>query len=170
MQNGIPSLFSDFYRQHHGWLKRFMSRHLSCQHTAEDLTQDSFIRLISRRENLSQIDSPRAYLTTIAKGLLANYWRRQDIEQTYLEAQKHHTELESASAEEHYELLERLYQLDLMLKNLPPKARQAFLMSRIQGVRYQDIALELEVSERMVKKYIAQAMLQCLTVQTEASV
>jgi RNA polymerase sigma-70 factor (ECF subfamily) len=43
-------------------------------------------------------------------------------------------------------------------------------MSRIQGVRYQDIALELEVSERMVKKYIAQAMLQCLTVQTEASV
>ena len=131
MQNGIPSLFSDFYRQHHGWLKRFMSRHLSCQHTAEDLTQDSFIRLISRRENLSQIDSPRAYLTTIAKGLLANYWRRQDIEQTYLEAQKHHTELESASAEE----LKQLPLLQVGNLKIWPKRKES------QPSRYLEVIL-----------------------------
>lgn len=154
--------FSDFYRQHHLWLQRFIARHLSCQHTAEDLTQDSFVRLMTRQENLSLIESPRAYLTTIAKGLLINYWRRQDIERSYLEHLQSQPEGESASAEAHYETLQTLFRLDQMLRGLSLKARQAFLMSRLQGVRYQDIAQELEVSERMVKKYIAQAMLKCL--------
>ncbi|MNJ69247.1 putative RNA polymerase sigma factor FecI [compost metagenome] len=49
-----------------------------------------------------------------------------------------------------------------MLDRLPHKARRAFLMSQLQGMTYAAIAAELEVSERMVKKYMAQAMLHCL--------
>ncbi|MBM6550620.1 sigma-70 family RNA polymerase sigma factor [Marinomonas ostreistagni] len=165
MQSVSDRHFADFYRQHHSWLQRFLARHLSCQHTAEDLTQDSFTRLITRQENLSLIDSPRAYLTTIAKGLLINHWRRQDIERSYLESLQTQPEAEYPSAQDQYEVLQALYQVDQMLQDLSSKARQAFLMSRLQGVRYQDIAVELEVSERMVKKYIAQAMLKCLQAQ-----
>lgn len=165
MHSAFSRHFSDFYCQHHSWLQRFMSRNLSCQHTAEDLTQDSFIRLIRRQENLEQIESPRAYLTTIAKSLLVNHWRRQDIERSYLLFLQEQPEAESPSAQAHYEVVERLYQLDQMLQSLSANARQAFLMSRLQGVRYQDIAAELGVSERMIKKYIAQAMLKCLQAQ-----
>jgi RNA polymerase sigma-70 factor (ECF subfamily) len=44
---------------------------------------------------------------------------------------------------------------------LSPRARQAFLLAQLDGMAYADIAVELGVSERMVKKYMAQAMLQC---------
>lgn len=165
MQSASSRHFADFYHQHHAWLQRFIARHLSCQHTAEDLTQDSFTRLMTRQENLSLIESPRAYLTTIAKGLLVNHWRRQDIERGYLEALQAQPEAEYPSAQDQYEVLQTLYQVDLMLQDLSVKARQAFLMSRLQGIRYVDIAVELDVSERMVKKYIAQAMLKCLQAQ-----
>ncbi|SBS30992.1 putative RNA polymerase sigma factor FecI [Marinomonas aquimarina] len=167
MQNAFSSHFASFYRQHHAWLNRFIARRLACEATAADLTQDSFIRLIARQDNLQTIESPRAYLTTIAKSLLANHWRRQDIEQAYLEALQAQPEPYAASAEEQYEVIETLCRLDAMLQGLPLKARQAFLMSRLQNVRYQDIASELEVSERMVKKYIAQALLQCAKAERE---
>ena len=49
-----------------------------------------------------------------------------------------------------------------MLDRLNPKARAAFLLSQLDGLTYAEIAAQLAVSERMVKKYMAQAMLQCL--------
>lgn len=41
--------------------------------------------------------------------------------------------------------------------------RAAFLLAHLEGYTYLEIAARLKVSERMVKKYMAQAMLHCLT-------
>ncbi|WJN57561.1 hypothetical protein OH686_02360 [Pseudomonas sp. SO81] len=56
-----------------------------------------------------------------------------------------------------------LLQIDAMLRRLPGKVRDAFLMAQLDGLTYAQIAVKLGVSERMVKKYMAQAMLHCLT-------
>ena len=53
-------------------------------------------------------------------------------------------------------------QVDRMLASLSDKARRAFLMAQIHGLTYKEIAAELHVSDRMVKKYMAQAMLACI--------
>ncbi|BAZ93538.1 DNA-directed RNA polymerase [Thiohalobacter thiocyanaticus] len=153
---------ADFYRQHHSWLQQLLRRRAGCSETAADLAQDTFLRLLSRDEDLSRIDSPRAYLTRIAQGLLANHWRRRDIEQAYLDALSRQPEALAPSPEVHHLIVETLYRLDAALRDLPEQVRQAFLLSRLEGVRYADIAAEFGVSERMVKKYIARAMLQCL--------
>ena len=49
------------------------------------------------------------------------------------------------------------------LASLPAKVREALLLNRLDGLTYAQIAVKLGVSERMVKKYMAQAMLHCLT-------
>ncbi len=54
-----------------------------------------------------------------------------------------------------------------MLARLPAKASAAFLMSQLHGMTYAAIAAELGVSERMIKKYMAQAMLHCLLLVEE---
>lgn len=43
-----------------------------------------------------------------------------------------------------------------------PKARQVFLLSQLEGLTYRQIAVEMKLSDRMVKKYMAQAMLHCM--------
>lgn len=63
--------------------------------------------------------------------------------------------------------VEMLCRIDAMLNTLSDKARKAFLLSQIDGRTYAEIALELGVSDRMVKKYMAQAMLQCLVLAQE---
>ena len=59
-------------------------------------------------------------------------------------------------------ILETLTELDALLDRLPARVRQAFLLAQLEGLTYAVIAERLGVSERMVKKYMAQAMLHCL--------
>ena len=54
-----------------------------------------------------------------------------------------------------------------MLDQLARPVRRAFVMSQLEGLTYREIAAVLDVSERMVKKFMAQAMLQCLRIRNQ---
>lgn len=66
-----------FYADHHGWLNGWLRRQLGCSQRAADLVQDTFVRVLSKDDDMAAIREPRAYLHTIAKGLLINHWRRR---------------------------------------------------------------------------------------------
>ncbi|KAG1438009.1 hypothetical protein G6F57_020022 [Rhizopus arrhizus] len=73
------------------------------------------------------------------------------------------------SPEETALALEALMAVDTMLNRLGERPRQAFLMSQVYGMRYHEIGTALGVSERMIKKYMAQAMLHCLALDMSAA-
>lgn len=157
------------YVDHQGWLNGWLRRQLGCSQKAADLAQDTFVRVLMKDQSLEAIREPRAYLHTIARGLLINHWRRRQIEQAYLDAIALQPEAVMPSPESQALVIETLLQVDAMLTRLPQKVRRAFLLSQLHGMTYAAIAAELEVSERMIKKYMAQAMLHCLTlVEDEA--
>ena len=151
-----------FYADHHGWLNGWLRRQLGCSQRAADLAQDTFVRVLSKDDDMAAIREPRAYLHTIAKGLLINHWRRRQIEQAYLDALALQPEPVAPSPESQALIVETLLRIDAMLAQLPTRVRSAFLMSQLHGMTYAAIASELGVSERMVKKYMSQAMLHCL--------
>lgn len=152
---------TQLYREHHAWLLKWLRQQVACRIQAEDHAQDTFMRIIAAREVLS-IREPRAYLTTIAKGILVNHWRRSAIEQAYWQAIAANPEQVAASPEHHAIILETLQEIDALLGQLPEKVRSAFLLSQLDGLTYAQIGQRLGVSERMVKKYMARAMLHCL--------
>jgi len=156
-----------FYADHHGWLNGWLRRQLGCSQRAADLAQDTFVRVLSKDDDMAAIREPRAYLHTIAKGLLINHWRRRQIEQAYLDALALQPEPVVPSPESQALIVETLLRIDAMLTQLPTRVRSAFLMSQLHGMTYAAIAAELGVSERMVKKYMAQAMLHCLMLVAE---
>ena len=151
------------YRAHHGWLLGWFRRRLGGASCAADLAHDTFVRLIVSRD-VQSLDEPRAFLRTLAHGVVVNHWRRQDIERAWLESLAVLPESMAPSPEERLMALEALCRIDAMLDRLNPKARTAFLLSQLDGLPYAAIAKQLAVSERMVKKYMAQAMLQCLLI------
>ncbi|SDK40958.1 RNA polymerase sigma-70 factor, ECF subfamily [Methylophilus rhizosphaerae] len=154
------------YSNHYGWLLGWLSRKLNCPHLATDLTQDTFLRIVGRK-SLPDYREPKAYLTTIARGLLIDHWRKQEVERAWLETLAFMPQSLVPSAEEHMLVLEALYQVDMLLNQLKPKVREAFLLSQLDGLTYAQIAEKLGVGERMVKKYMAQAMLVCLSADSE---
>lgn len=156
---------ADLYAEHHGWLHAWLRKKLGCSNHAADLAQDTFLRLLTQEQRgrpLEPLRQPRAYLATVAHGLVVNHWWHLEIERAWLETLASRPESLAPSPEERSLLLEALCELDALLDRLNPKARSAFLMAQLDGLSYIEIAGHLGVSERMVKKYMAQAMLHCL--------
>lgn len=158
----------NLYSEHHGWLYSWLRKKLRCPHQAADLAHDTFFRLFSF-SGLRDIQEPRAFLTTTASRLIIDAARRRKIEQKYLElcGDSHEAALTTPSPEELAVLGETLAIIAHMLEGLPPKCRQAFLMSRLDGMKHGDIADALGVSTSSVKKYIVTAMLHCYHIVRE---
>lgn len=159
------SLISDLARQlyvhHHGWLYAWLRRKLGCQHTAADVTQDTFVRLIvSGRMPLPE--QSRAYLAQIAKGLVTDLYRRRHLEQAYHEWRLQLPLPETPSPEQQVIVLQSLIQLDQVLDQLPHKVRETFLLSRLDGLTYSDIATHLGISVAAVRKYMLKAAQACM--------
>lgn len=153
----LHTLYSDY----HGWLLNWLHRRVGCRHDSADLAHDTFLRLLTR-SHCPAIDDPKAYLTTIARGLMVDHWRRQDIERAYREALALRADHHQPSPQDQALIVEALLAVDKLLHRLPTKIRQAFLLSQLEGLTYGEIATLLGVSERTVKKYMARAMAHCL--------
>ncbi|MEH3024059.1 MAG: sigma-70 family RNA polymerase sigma factor [Pseudomonas oryzihabitans] len=150
------------YRDHSGWLQAWLRRRLGSEWDAADLSQEAFLRLLRHPETLGELQEPRAYLVTIGKRLLINFQRRRSLEQAYLDALAELPEACAPSPEQRWVLLETLQALDELLDGLAAPVRQAFLLSQLEGLTYREIAERLQVAERTVKRYMAQAYEHCL--------
>lgn len=150
--NHVQALYSD----HYGWLKGWLQRKLGCSAQAADLTHDTFERLLVSPQ-VEAIIEPRAFLTTVAKRVLANHFRRREIERAYLEALATLPEPQSPSPESRAIALETLVEIDLMLDGLPSAAKQVFLLAQVDGLPYAAIARELDISVSTVKRYMLKA-------------
>nr|WP_269439969.1 RNA polymerase sigma factor [Pseudomonas sp. CDFA 610] len=148
------------YRDHRSWLLAWLRRNIACPQRAQDLSQDTFVRLLGRDE-LESPREPRAFLATVAKGLMFDHFRRAALEQAYLCELMQVPEAEQPSPEEQLLILEDLKTIDRLLSTLSSKARTAFLYNRLDGMSHGEIAERLGVSVSRVRQYLAQAMRQC---------
>ncbi|GHH49498.1 MAG: sigma-70 family RNA polymerase sigma factor [Gammaproteobacteria bacterium] len=152
------------YRDHHGWLKGWLRRRLGNDTLALDLAQDAFLRVLSGRFPVEAIRTPRAYLTTVAHGLVVNHWRRQAIEQAYLDALAARGDAMAPSPEESRLALEALEEIAALLDGLPATVRQAFLLSQLDGWTYPRIAEHLGITVNRVQKAMVRALRACYRV------
>lgn len=161
MQASPSDPVAELYGQHHGWLQGWLRKKTGCPHNAADLAHDTFVRLMNAR-NAAELKEPRAYLTTVAHGLMVNYFRRQAIERAYLDALAHQAEACAPSPEARALVIEALLAIDTMLDRLPAKVRRAFLLSQLEGLSHAEIASQLGVSVSSVRQYLVKAVQHCL--------
>ncbi|AZE11561.1 sigma-70 family RNA polymerase sigma factor [Pseudomonas chlororaphis] len=153
------------YRDHRSWLESWLRQRMGNAWDAADLSQDTFLRVLTSSQQLVDLREPRAYLVTVGKRLLSNFYTRRKLEQAYLDALASLPADSVPSPEQRWVLLETLQALDELLDGLPPLVRRAFLWSQLEGLGYREIAERLDVSERTVKRYMAQAYEHCLLVE-----
>ena len=155
------------YRDHRSWLENWLRRQMGNAWDAADVSQDTFMRVLASSQKVSEIQEPRAYLLTVGKRLLNTFYSRRSLEKAYLDALMQLPEDTAPSPESRWALLETLQALDELLEGLATPVRSAFLWSQLEGVGYREIAERLQVSERTVKRYMAQAYEHCLLLEME---
>lgn len=152
--------FEDLYAEHHGWLRGWLRKKLGNAFDAADLAHDTYLRLL-HTGHVPQADEARRHLTRIANGLVIDLYRRRQIESAYLDAIAHLPEPQVPSEEDRALVIEALVEIDTILHALPPKARTALLLCRLEGLSYREIAEQMQVSVSSVEKYMATALLAC---------
>ncbi|KPA98420.1 MULTISPECIES: sigma-70 family RNA polymerase sigma factor [Pseudomonas] len=163
--SGADTPHSDYvgglFRSHYDWLCGRLRRHLDSSASAEDIAADTFVQLLTAADGLS-IRQPRALLTTLAQRLMYQLWRRRDLERAYLDALQQDAEVPVPSPEDLAQMLEALERVERLLGGLPDKVKASFLLSRVNGLTYPEIAAELGISQRSVSDYMTRAFSRCL--------
>lgn len=152
------------YRDHSTWLRGWLRRKLGNAFDAADIAQDVFIRILNRQQP-PQPAEPRAYLSSIARGLVIDHWRRRELERAWLETLAAMPEVLAPSPENRLLVLEALVAIDRMLDALRPPVRQAFLLAQLEGLTCPQIAERLGVSLSTVERHIAKALRHCYEMQ-----
>lgn len=170
MRHAVTSdAISLLYCQHHHWLSGWLRHKLGNPEDAADLAQDAFMRVLKAR-NAAEIREPRSYLTTVAKGLMVDLFRRRTLETEYLAALTHLPEAEWPSPEVRAMAVEALLEIDAMLDGLGRRVRDVFLLSQCDGLTYKEIAVQTGLALRTVNKYMARAMEHCCLYRLQQSV
>jgi RNA polymerase sigma factor (sigma-70 family) len=157
---------SSLYSEHNGWLKGWLRVRLGCASEAADLAQDTFVRVLAAR-NVEAIREPRTYLSSVARALMIDKFRRRAVEQAYLAALAMRPEPLDISPETRLLILETLTAVDLMLDGLGARTRQLFLAVQLEGLSYVAAAERHGVSVTTVKNHMIRAMTHCLALMDD---
>lgn len=153
---------SEHFGAHRDELLRFLRSRLSTPEQADDLLQQTFLRLVQRADRLI-IENPKAYLMMTARHVLADFYRQQKVNDSNadvsFEENQHFDERWSPSrlVQSHDEL----EQLAAALASLSASVRNSFVLSRIYGHTYTEIGQMLGLSPRTVEKHVAKGLAQC---------
>lgn len=158
----LSSTFTDLFRRHAAELAGFL-RARKGAFDAEDLVQDSFVRLIQASATETP-DNPRAWLYRTGANLAADaYDHRQVRERLHVDWPDDADEIPDHPADpaRHVEASQHLRHVWAALQSLPEPCRQAFLLNRLEGMSQRAIAAHLGIGEKTVERHILRALEAC---------
>ncbi|ENO88753.1 sigma-70 family RNA polymerase sigma factor [Thauera linaloolentis] len=157
----IDARFEQLYASHHGWLRAWIRRRLECADQACDLAQDVFIRVLTQRRP-DELREPRAYLSSIARSLMVDMFRRHSIEQAYADALAVRAEVTEPSPEVRHQVIQTLLEIDRLLDELGERPREIFLRVQLDGLSLAEVGRQMGLSANTVRKHFIRAMARCL--------
>jgi RNA polymerase sigma-70 factor (family 1) len=125
---------------------------------AKDVIQEVFVELwLADKDKLSQYALP-AFLYTITRNKILNIIKHLKVEAKYANELQLSGYYNTASADDRAIVHELTQQIEMHIQSLPPKMRKIFVLSRKEHKSYKEIAAELEISDKTVKKQINNAL------------
>ncbi|MBM6499098.1 RNA polymerase sigma factor [Flavobacterium macrobrachii] len=152
------NIFSSFFKSHVKSLRNYLYYKFGNENQAEDITQEAFIKLWQNCADVP-LEKAKSYLYTIANNASLNVIAHQKVVLNYAKTSPNK---ESTNESPEFLLEEEQFKSKLLhaIEKLNEKQRVAFLMNRIDGKKYAEIAKELEISVKAVEKRIHLALIE----------
>jgi len=151
--------FDTLYRAEVNGLIRFFRRRLRSRDEAEDLAHDTLTQFL-RASPATQIQKPGGYLKRIAVNLLINRSKRAETHITDYSVAIAEAPDDPSTIDQHRDLVGRedLEHYTKVLQQLHPRTLEIFLLSRVDGYTYKEIAAQLGITLRSVKRRMLEAI------------
>lgn len=153
-KNGDESAFNQLFKLHFHKLLRFASRYTSDAELAKEIAMDVMFRTWQKKEDLADDrQSLEPFLFHLLKAAIVDQFRKKTLPLLPIEQMSSEpVSVEQADDLVQYRELNTLYQESL--NRLSPQRRLVFEMRQQQGMSYQEIAAELEISSKTVNRHL----------------
>jgi RNA polymerase sigma-70 factor, ECF subfamily len=158
MIRGDQTAFELLFRFYYPGLVVFASQITMDREEAEEIVQDFFVRLWTKRKSIHESGSVKSYLFTSIRNSSLNFLKRKKVKEKLI------GELKQLMKDN------LLFEPDLFIDaglqqeirqafdKLPPRTREVFVLSRFKGMKNEEIALEFNLSKRTVETHITHAL------------
>ena len=156
MKTDRKKIFQQRFNRYYPMLCRIAAGYLPSGDDCEDVVQELFISVWNHGKDNLEEDAFVAYLKTATRNNCISFLRRRqhiDTISTDEESTLQLSDTTDTDSPRDYGSL-----LDTLLRQMPPKCREVFMMSKIQKMKYREIAAALDISEKTVENPIGKAI------------
>lgn len=163
LEKGETIAFEALFRLYYDKLVHIAKGYLVHHEDAEGVVQNVFLKLWENRNKLRTIANVNGYLYTMTRNACLDQLKHQKVKNKYLSA-RYYTKLaiqrqflkDEAAALLLENELEQIISKGIEL--LPEKCKKVFVKSRVEGLKHQEIAQELGISQKTVDNHISYAL------------
>lgn len=154
-ESGTKEWFKEIFDKNYEYIRNYLIYLSGDVSLSEDITQEVFIQLWEKRSKV-RAETIRSYLFTIARNSYLKSRRRRKYDIKFRSTL--YEDIDNESPEFLMELKEFDRKLQKIISRLPDKCRAVFLMNRIDGMTYKEIAQNTGVTVKAVEKQMSKAL------------
>lgn len=156
-KEGNEQAFEKLFEQYHKKLYAFLFRLLNSKEDAEEIVQETFIKIWEKREDFIEGYPFQSFLFKIAKNAFLNLNRKKVNRKVFEDHLNFLNEISSGNTDDYIIFKETTEIINTVIGGLPPKRKEIFLLRRIEGFSRKEIANKLEISVITVDSQLLKA-------------
>ena len=157
---GDQSAYEMIFRFYYPGLVLFASQYVMYEEDAEEIVQDFFVRVWQKRDQVNQTGTLKPYFFTSVKNSSLNFLYKQKHQDKLIQEIVHISENNLLYQPDVFVLSDLQDAIRKAVNSLPPKCREVFILSRINGLKNEDIANKLNLSKRTVETHVSNGLKQ----------
>ena len=151
--------YESIYNEYWPRLYAYVFNRLRSKEVTEEIVQEVFFSLWTRRTELQLTHSLSAYLFTAVKYQIFNFIKADKIRRTYAsQFSLFEGKITDNSNEQYVAYADLINAVEKEVSRLPEKCQQVFRMSRNEHRSIQDIASALNISHKTVENHLTRAL------------
>ena len=158
LRRGNVSAFDSLFEGYSPKLYGFALKYFKNEADAEELVQEVFVKVWESRQTLKSEHSFKSYLFTIALNQIRKHFNKKAVSLRYLESLQHDSELNENQVVQNEDYESAMQQINLIIEQMPPRRREIFLKSKLEGKSSKEIAAELNISSGTVDNQVSEAL------------
>lgn len=158
IQAGNERAFEKVFKSHYAGMCGFANKYLADLEQSEEIVQEVFFNYWSKRSALEIQGSLEGYLYRSVRNACLNHIKHLQVRHQYALAQMQPLKDEENKHHDKIVELELQQKIDDCINQLPPERQKIFKLSRLEGLKYQEIANELKLSVKTVEAQMGKAL------------
>jgi len=150
--------FDVLFRKYSKKLSKFGFSILKSTEDTENLIQDVFLNLWENRNKVVKDSAIKSYIFTLTHNSAISIIRKKARESEFVEYLKSMQEISVAPVNMELEYIELTNKLDEILKALPPRQKEVYLLHKVEGLKYSEIAERLSISVNTIENHMSRAL------------